>query len=147
MGLERACDDFCLRVGSRHAGLFTWSCEEIPELEQARTPSPGLIARDQIACVTQASSKCRKAEHGTKLCNPPGKSNLPAACTSWQSAADPAVLSPQWDCGALVVGRFADARQAGELPASTRCTASAAVPLSFLRWIRPLRCSSSPGFI
>ena len=36
----------------------------VPELGIRRRPlSSGLNARDQIACVTQASTKCRKAQH------------------------------------------------------------------------------------
>jgi hypothetical protein len=36
----------------------------VPELGVRRRPlSSGLNARDQIACVTQASTKCRKAQH------------------------------------------------------------------------------------
>ena len=40
---------------------------EVPELAK-RAPNPGLVARDQIARMTQAALECRQGQHALKLC-------------------------------------------------------------------------------
>jgi hypothetical protein len=47
----------------RAASGFSACCEEAPSPGRRRAPSSGLMARDQTACVTQASTKLRKAQH------------------------------------------------------------------------------------
>lgn len=54
----------CLADDHQDGGQLQSSATKGPELTmRRRTPSSGLSARDQVACMTQASVKCRKSQH------------------------------------------------------------------------------------